>query len=320
MRLRILFELIRLCSILSLSQKDDVVNWVARRQAEPLLRLKFDNTTKRVPVSAVGRHITASAFQSAMGLSGVHDEFIQFLGVRAENGDEILFETSEDLPEPHLPNWEEVWREDQTYTILYVDSREEMGKLLTEAERQQIVDEFDEIDGMQKDRAGIVTPQDIQTWCANKVRAQVAALREEREKLESKGDAGKRAADERERLIREKAKQDLGMMLQTDVDEDGSIELHEFFRTRTQQILAARGALPAVVKPGAGVSTLSGPSDFCPNCGKQYISAFCTGCGTPRDAEEASTSPERRQHKGAKKKGTLKKGALSPRKGAHGNE
>lgn len=27
--------------------QEDVVNWVARRQAEPLLRLKFDNVTKR---------------------------------------------------------------------------------------------------------------------------------------------------------------------------------------------------------------------------------------------------------------------------------
>lgn len=135
-------------------------------------------------------------------------------------------------------------------------------------------------------------------------------------------------------MIREKGSHELAIMLQTDVDEDGTIELHEFFRTRTQQILAARGALPAQVKPvvvasgtgGAASSKAdappadSGPSDFCPNCGKKYISAFCTGCGTPRDATEVpATSPELPKSGGHSKKKSLKKGHVPQRK-PHGME
>ncbi len=46
--------------------------------------------------------------------------------------------------------------EDQVYSILYLDAREEMANQLTEAERKQILDEFDEID---TSRTGVVTAQ-----------------------------------------------------------------------------------------------------------------------------------------------------------------
>ncbi len=109
------------------------------------------------------------------------------------------------------------------------------------------------------------------------------------------------------------------------------VELHEFFRARSQQLLAARGVVHArqassgdtgnALRPFAScklgsftnavvsfascafccrivaASTLGaivsprGDNQFCPQCGKQFISAFCTGCGHARDEGSASPPP-----------------------------
>ncbi len=78
------------------------------------------------------------------------------------------------------------------------------------------------------------------------------------------------------------------------------MELHEFFRVRAQQVLSARGvAIPAkqprvsTVTPRGdhAASAVAAAADtelaaFCPNCGKAFLSMFCTGCGTARGGGE----------------------------------
>lgn len=59
------------------------------------------------------------------------------------------------MPEPHLANWEERLHEDEVYVMLYLDSREELADQLTEAERQQILSEFDAIDSQMVRKAMI---------------------------------------------------------------------------------------------------------------------------------------------------------------------
>jgi hypothetical protein len=273
--------------------QEDVVNWVARRQGEPLLRLRFDNVTKRVGVAAVGLHLPQSSFHAAWGLPPQHDEFIEFTGLRSPEGEEIPFEELDENGEAMLVNWEEKLREDNVYSLLYLDSREELADLLTAEERQQILNEFDAIDVHQ---AGSVTTQEVQTYAEQRLKRELEKLQPELAELRGKGDAGKRAAEDKERLVRERSQTEAEQLMQSDIDEDGTVELHEYFRSRSQQLLTARGVGAPNRRKASAVMSPRSPSDlkppraaddkseaaFCPNCGKAFISAFCTGCGTSR--------------------------------------
>lgn len=293
--------------------QDEVVTWVGRRQAAPLLRLCFDNVTKRVEVSAVGRHLPASSIQAAWQLASVHEDvsggggreggdaqvywpqFITFLGLRSPEGEELMFESSDDMAELHLSDWETKLNEEHVYSILYLDSREDMGDLLTQAEREQILAEFDEVDTA---HSGVVTTQQLSQWCLKRTEQRIAAL--DQKDLQAKGNgAGQRMAEERVRLIREEGRRDLDQLMQTDIDDDGTVELHEFFRVRLQHMLVARGALPAPSSVGAReVSEIGDASDagdttprseFCPRCGKQLLGPFCTGCGLARGTSPSAS-------------------------------
>ncbi len=271
--------------------QEDVVNWVARRQGEPLLRLRFDNVTKRVGVAAVGLHLPQSSFHAAWGLPPQHDEFIEFTGLRSPEGEEIPFEEVEEGGEAMLVNWEEKLREDNVYSLLYLDSREELADMLTVEENQQILHEFDAIDVHQ---TGSVTTQEVQTFSERRLREEMERLKPELAELSAKGEAGRRAAEEKQRLARERAGAEAEQLLASDIDEDGTVELHEYFRSRAQQLLAARGVAAPNRRKASSVLSPRSPNEllkaqrpseeaaFCPNCGKAFISAFCTGCGTSR--------------------------------------
>jgi hypothetical protein len=89
---------------------------------------------------------------------------------------------------------------------------------------------------------------------------------------------------EKERLLKEKTDSELELLLQCDIDEDGTIELHEFFRVRSQQILAKRGV--TVQKSGLNLNldqVLEAEEEpKCAKCQKKLLpgAPFCTGCGT----------------------------------------
>lgn len=107
--------------------------------------------------------------------------------------------------------------------------------------------------------------------------------------LRAKGGAGAKAADEKERLMREAGEQEREQLLQVDVDGDGTVELHEFMRVRAFHVLNARGAALPSKRRNSVPAIASKPAEeepplFCSRCGRQFISSFCTGCGSPRNA------------------------------------
>ena len=306
--------------------QEEVVNFIARRQAEPVLRLRFDNVVKRIAVPAVGKNIPQASFQAALQLPGEHDEFVEIIGLRAQDGEELLFEEGDD-EELMLFDWEEHIVENDPYTLLYIDKREEMVDELNDEERAQILTEFDAIDSDQK---GTVSLDEINVYADRRLVQELIQRDSELEDLRSKGAAGIKAAKEQERLIRLRGDQYKNRLLDSDIDGDGTVELHEFFRVRAQQLLAKRGVLipqrkkstlsELIMVKSSASDELSDEEDnivesepFCPGCGKELLpaSTFCTKCGRQREKDDLRASVKSNIGAGSKKKtGSRKK---SPR-------
>lgn len=270
--------------------QEDVTRWMARRQSEPVLLLRFDNVTKRVGVPAVGRHLPQTSFQAALELPSYHDDFIEVIGLRSPDGEEIFFEEG-DGGELMLFDWEQAIIEDNIYTVLYEDSREDAGELLTEEERGRIVAAFDAIDVK---NAGVVSLEDIEAYADSLMVKELIAQDSVLEELRAKGASGAKAAAEQERLLRQRAAKEKELLLQTDVDGDGTVELHEYFRVRAQHYLAKRGVQVKTRAPKSFKVIARNDDDADNNsdeefeehcdCGKKLLpnSLFCTHCGAKR--------------------------------------
>lgn len=101
---------------------------------------------KTLEVEAIDGIINGRSIQIAWNLSPEQEFHVTFVGLRAPNGEEIPFETSEEVPWPHIPFWEEVIFPDEVYEILYEDDRDVDVDNLTDAEVAKLEKEFDEMD------------------------------------------------------------------------------------------------------------------------------------------------------------------------------
>lgn len=84
----------------------------------------LDSVRKELVVEALDGIINGRSIQIAWNLLPEQELHIQFVGLRAPNGEEIPFEVSEEVPWPHIPLWEEVIFENEAYEILYEDDRD----------------------------------------------------------------------------------------------------------------------------------------------------------------------------------------------------
>jgi len=101
---------------------------------------------KTLEVEAIDGIINGRSIQIAWNLSPEQEFHVTFVGLRAPNGEEIPFETSEEVPWPHIPFWEEVIFPDEVYEILYEDDRDVDVDQLTDAEVAKLEKEFDDMD------------------------------------------------------------------------------------------------------------------------------------------------------------------------------
>ena len=101
---------------------------------------------KTLEVEAIDGIINGRSIQIAWNLSPEQEFHVTFVGLRAPNGEEIPFETSEEVPWPHIPFWEEVIFPDEVYEILYEDDRDVDVDNLTDAEVAKLEKDFDEMD------------------------------------------------------------------------------------------------------------------------------------------------------------------------------
>ena len=140
----------------------------------------------------------------------------------------------------------------------------------------------------------MVTLEDIDVYADRQVVNELISKDSELEALRKKGDQGRKAAAEQERLIRARGAEKKKLLRETDIDGDGTVELHEFFRVRCQQLLTERGIEVQGRPHSLSVMPLPGSEDdhdefyrdedddkdeqHCGKCGKQLIpgSLFCT--------------------------------------------
>jgi hypothetical protein len=74
---------------------------------------------KTLEVEAIDGIINGPSIQSAWNLSPEQEFHVTFVGLRAPNGDEIPFETSDEVPWMHIPFWEEVGLKRVSFFVVF---------------------------------------------------------------------------------------------------------------------------------------------------------------------------------------------------------
>lgn len=205
---------------------------------------------KSLEVEAIDGIINGRSIQSAWNLSPEQELHVTFMGLRAPNGDEIPFETSDEVPWLHIPFWEEVIFPGEEYEILYEDDRDVDVDNLTDEEIANLEKEFD---GMDVYKAGVLTREGLsiffrrqhEKWQRDREGSLSRIMQSDLSKSR-KARVGKtlKSDDATDEHIRDQVDHIMAM----DVVGSGKIELHEYARSVAPDILVMRSR--AATTPG----------------------------------------------------------------------
>ena len=197
---------------------------------------------KTLEVEAIDGIINGRSIQSAWNLSPEQEFHVTFMGLRAPNGDEIPFETSEEVPWLHIPFWEEVIFPDEVYEILYEDDRDVDVDSLTDDEVAALEKEFDAMDVYKQ---GYLTREGLTVYFK---RQHEKFMREREGSLDRimKSDLSQSRKARVGKTMRmdpvadDHIKDQVDHILSMDVVGSGKIELHEYARCVAPDIIMMR--------------------------------------------------------------------------------
>lgn len=199
---------------------------------------------KTLEVEAVDGIINGRSIQSAWNLSPEQELHLSFVGLRAPNGEEIPFETSEEVPWPHIPFWEEVIFPHEVYEILYEDDRDVDVDNLTDAEIASLEKQFDDMDMLKQ---GFLTRDGLKKYFTE----QYFQLQRDREgsleKIMSSGTLSRNRKPKVGTPVKmdaageEYVRNQVEHTMQMDVTGSGRVELHEYARGVAPDIVMKRG-------------------------------------------------------------------------------